>query len=100
MPEYDNLLLSHADRTRIIADADRSKVFLSAGRVQATILVDGFVAGTWKIERAKRAATLMIEPFSSLATRDRDVLSEEGERLLRFIDDQAEARPGAVQVKF
>lgn len=48
IPEYDNLLIAYADRTRVIADADRPKVFLSAARVLGTILVDGFVAGTWK----------------------------------------------------
>ena len=53
VPDYDNLILSHADRRRVIADEYRSKVFLSAGRVRATFLVDGFVCGTWKIRRTR-----------------------------------------------
>ncbi len=91
VPEYDNLLLSHADRTRIIADADRPKVFLSAGRVRSTILVDGFVSGVWKIEREKRAARLIIEPFRPITPADQLALVEEGERLLRFAEDTAES---------
>lgn len=90
VPAYDNLLVSHANRTRIIADEDRSKVFLSAGRVQPTILVDGFVAGTWKTERVKTHATLSIEPFAPLAAEVESVLFAEGERLLRFIEAEAE----------
>ncbi len=87
VPEYDNLVLSHADRRRIVADEDRKKVFLSAARVRATFLIDGFVAGVWKIEKTKKSAALVVEPFTPLAPRDRDTLAEEGERLLRFATD-------------
>lgn len=90
IPEYDNLLIGHADRARVIADEFRPKVFLSAGRVRSTFLVDGFVRGAWKIERAKKSAALIIEPFADLTDSDRAGLIEEGERLLRFIEDKAE----------
>jgi hypothetical protein len=90
IPEYDNLVLAHADRTRIIADEHRSKVFLSAGRVRSTFLVDGFVAGAWKAERTKNTAALIIEPFIPLSAQDREALTGEGERLLRFIEDSAQ----------
>lgn len=63
-------------------------IFLSAARVRATFLVDGFVAGTWRTERSGTLATLMIEPFAPLPAA-RDGLAEEGERLIRFSDDRA-----------
>ena len=91
VPEYDNLVLAHADRTRVIADEHRSRVFLSAARVRATFLLDGFVGGTWKIEKTKGTATLVIEPFEPLPEEARDALLEEGERLIRFVEDDAEA---------
>ena len=53
LPDYDNLLLAHADRTRVISDAHRPKVGTANLRILATFLVDGMVSGTWKIERAK-----------------------------------------------
>ena len=87
VPEYDNLVLSHADRRRVIADGDRKAVFLSAARVRATVLVDGFVAGAWRIEKTRKSAALIVEPFAPLAPEDRDALAEEGERLLRFATD-------------
>ena len=87
MPEYDNLVRSHADRGRVISDEHRPKVFLSAGRVRATFLLDGFVRGAWKVEKAEGAATLVVEPFEPLSHKDRDALTEEGERLLRFVAD-------------
>ncbi len=85
VPDYDNLVLSHADRRRIISDEHRKKIFLSAARVRATFLIDGFVRGAWKVERARKTATLLIEPFGPLTTEDRDVLQDEGERLVRFV---------------
>jgi hypothetical protein len=91
LPEYDNLLLSHADRSRVISDEDRKKVFLSAGRVRATFLVDGSVAGTWRVERQREKAELVMEPFAPLSEAARETLIAEGERLVRFVEDGAEA---------
>lgn len=100
IPEYDNLIISHADRRRILPEAHRTKVFLSAGRVRATFLVDGMVAGTWKLEREMKKAgrgmqkttraTLVIEPFEPLRAQDEAELVEEGERLVTFIEEEAE----------
>ena len=89
LPEFDNLLLSHSNRTRVIADEHRSKVYLPGLRVAATFLVDGFVRGAWKIEKSKNAATLVIEPFDKLTKRDRAELIEEGEGLIRFVEPNA-----------
>ena len=89
LPEYDNFILSHADRSRVIPEKYKSNVFLSAGRVRATFLLNGFVAGTWKVERASGTARLIIEPFEPLAHQEQDALVAEAERLIRFIEDTA-----------
>jgi len=96
LPEYDNLLLSHNDRSRIIAQEHRARVFLPGLRVRGTILVDGFVAGVWKVEKAKSAATLVVEPFDTLTRRDRDALVDEGEALVRFLETKVKS----VKVEF
>jgi hypothetical protein len=84
MPEWDNLLLSHQDRGRIIADEHRARVFSFNGIIAATLLVDGFVRGTWRIERARGSATLRVELFGPIPRADRDAVAEEGARLLDF----------------
>ncbi len=61
------------------------------GMVPATVLVDGFVRGTWKAERTRKRATISIRPFVCLPKRDRDALVEEGERLVRFVGEDAES---------
>ena len=90
VPEYDNLVLSHADRSRIVPEEYRPSIYLSAGRVRATFLVEGFVRGAWRTERAGKAAALVIEPFEPLPREANDALTEEGERLVRFIEEGAE----------
>jgi hypothetical protein len=91
LPDYDNVLLAYAERSRVIAHEHRAAVFLTAGRVRATFLIDGFVDGTWRVEKHKGLAALVIEPFGRLATEDRDALVSEGEKLIRFVEDGAES---------
>ena len=91
LPEFDNILLSHANRTRIVADEFRSRVYLPALRVAATFLVDGFVQGVWKVEKVKSTATLVAEPFAPLTPQSRAALTGEAERLVRFIEPAAKS---------
>jgi hypothetical protein len=89
LPDYDNLLLGHADRTRVIPEAHRPRLATANLRVFATFLVDGFVTGTWKIERARSSARLVVEPFESLSRAVRAELEEEGRALVRFVESDA-----------
>jgi Winged helix DNA-binding domain len=85
LPEYDNALLSHEDRSRVIAPGETSRLWW-----KGTVLVDGFVAGTWKLEREKTGAALAIGPWSEWRKADRDAVAAEGERLLAFAAADAE----------
>jgi len=90
LPEFDNLVLAHDDRTRVIADEHRPLVTTKNLRVKATFLVDGIVAGTWTIDVKRRVATLRLAPFGTLTKRVAEELEAEGEALLRFAEPQAE----------
>ena len=92
LPEYDNLVLSHDDRSRVIADAHRSLIVSKNLQVRATFLVDGFVAGAWKVERTRKAATLVLEPFVKVTKKVRAELEREGLALLEFMERDAESR--------
>lgn len=70
LPRFDNLVLSHKDRTRIIADEHRPLV-IDGGWVKSTILVDGFVAGTWEVEKGRVVPELLTR-VSQAARRDVD----------------------------
>ena len=88
LPAFDNVLLAHADRTRIIAD-DHREIIAAHHLTCGTVLVDGFVCGAWRTERTRGTATLVIEPFASLSQEERAAVAGEGEHLVRFIDDGA-----------
>jgi len=89
LPEYDNLLLSFADRGRVIPDGRRPPLFPGNGAGFGTILVDGDHSGTWRLDRSREPAPLVIEPFARLSTSDADELAAEGARLLEFITGTA-----------
>jgi hypothetical protein len=82
--EWDNLLLSHDDRSRVLSDRHRAQVFTANGLVRGTALLDGFVAGTWTLERGRTQARLAVTPFVRWPAAARAALHEEGLGLLGF----------------
>jgi hypothetical protein len=90
LPTWDAALLVHARRTQILPERFRPLIFgTKTPNSFPTFLVDGAVAGTWRVERAKDAAKLRVEPFEPLPRGARAELAEEGERLLRFHEPDA-----------
>ena len=85
LARFDAAILGHAapERTRILPEAYRKAVIFSA-EVWTTFLVDGMVAGRWRIAGRPKEAILELLPFKRLARADRAALVEEGERLVRF----------------
>jgi hypothetical protein len=81
--EYDNLILSHDDRTRVMAEADRQRLFRQLNSFPGSVLLDGFVSGAWRVKRAGGTATVTIELFRDrVPARDRDALEAEARRVL------------------
>ncbi|MFH9013303.1 winged helix DNA-binding domain-containing protein [Streptomyces sp. NPDC017943] len=78
LPEFDNLLLSHADRTRVVPPEHRGRSW-QGNVAHRTLLVDGFLAGLWRLDED----ALVIEPFGRLARAAREEVVAEGERMLR-----------------
>jgi hypothetical protein len=87
LPEYDNALLSHADRTRIVSDEHRKGLQTVNGVGPNTFLIDGFVSGTWRIMQDRTSATLLLDPLMPLSEEQRAALEEEGYRMLAFAAD-------------
>jgi hypothetical protein len=89
--DFDNLLLSHADRGRVITEECRQQDFEPHGPVPRLVLLDGFTAATWTVESGKGTASLLISPFGRLSTRDKSALATEGRSLLAFLAPKAAA---------
>jgi hypothetical protein len=92
LARWDSLLLSHATktRTRVIADGDRAAVFTKNADVLPTFLVDGFVAGTWELERTDGKAAIRLRALRRLERSSRDALAEEADRLLGLVAPDAD----------
>jgi hypothetical protein len=86
--EFDNLLLSHADRSRVVHPDHLQRVYTINGIFPGSVLIDGFVAGMWRLAKeggrggGRGAATLTIELFGS--ARERAQVRREAERMLAF----------------
>jgi hypothetical protein len=81
---FDNLILSHADGTHVLPREHRPKVMTQNGLIAGLVLVDGFVAGNWRIKATKKAATLTVATFGPKPYNKRDAakIIKNAERLL------------------
>ena len=80
LPEFDNLLLAHADRRRVIPHDHPVPLWPGNGGTQGTLLIDGIWDATWKITQGG----LAISHFRDLTAAEKAGISAEGARLLAF----------------
>lgn len=93
LPEFDNVLLSYADRSRIMSEEFRKRLFgVKNGVFPGTFLVDGFLRGSWRITKQRKAATLTISPWAKVSKKDSAALAREGERMLEFAAPTADTK--------
>ena len=87
LPAFDSALLAHLYNGRIVAPEHVDAVYNRKNAMcKSTFLVDGFVAGTWRVERKK----LVVEPFAALSPKVRREVDAEGARLLDWWLDREE----------
>jgi hypothetical protein len=80
LPKWDNVLLAFADRTRVLPEQYRKTVIRMNGDVAQTFLVDGFVAGVWRVENGR----VVLAPFTALSRSAQRELEDEAGRLEAF----------------
>ncbi|QEV21045.1 winged helix DNA-binding domain-containing protein [Streptomyces alboniger] len=83
LPEFDNLLLSHADRARVVPPAYKGRTW-KGNFAYCVFLLDGFLAGVWRLaeDAGNGRAVLTIEPFGKPGRAEREELTREAERML------------------
>ena len=87
LPEYDNVLLSHADRSRFVRPEHRADTAAAFAGATGSVLHDGTLRGAWRLDRDKGSgtATLTVRPLGALSATDEAAVTAEGTGLLRFI---------------
>jgi hypothetical protein len=88
LPEYDNVLLGHADRSRFGADERVAGLFGERPIGLGTILVDGTVCGTWRVRRDREGAIMDIQTVDPLSPADGADVEDEGAALLDVLADR------------
>jgi Winged helix DNA-binding domain len=88
LPDYDNVLIGYADRSRIVSEPDIKRLW-GVTRSFRAVLVDGMVAASWSIARKKGMAQLMVSPFRKLLKRQLREIETEGAAFLKFMDPGA-----------
>ena len=88
LPQYDNVFLSHDDRSRILVD----DVTIDELAWKGGVLIDGFVSAAWRIRREKKTATMTVTLYVPVTGEQRAEVEAEGERLLTFMTPDAESR--------
>ncbi|WP_098025317.1 winged helix DNA-binding domain-containing protein [Streptomyces sp. st115] len=86
LPEFDNVLLGHADRTRVIPAVNKGRNGVG-NQAYGTVLIDGFFDAVWRIEREGGAALLTVQPLRSLARAERAEITDEAARMLAVMTD-------------
>jgi len=95
LPEYDNLLLSYAERSRVIPHSRPVPLPPGNGASVGTLLIDGCWQADWRIRKDSvrdEGAVLEVHPFVPLSAADRDAVAAEGQRLLGFVRPADTAR--------
>jgi hypothetical protein len=88
--DFDNLLLAHADRSRIITADYRHHTHRPQGPAPQAVLIDGFTAAEWSHTHSADTDTLTITAHHPLDEDTASALTEEGHRLLKFLTDDAQ----------
>jgi hypothetical protein len=95
LPEFDNLILSHADRTRIVPERHRERVTKNLDKI--FFLVDGMVAGTCRLERDRTSTSLTVKPYEELSRADRAAVIDEAERMMEWMTEDGKSREVRVE---
>ncbi|MER5611768.1 winged helix DNA-binding domain-containing protein [Streptomyces sp. NPDC002215] len=97
LPEFDNVLLGHADRTRVIPPRFHGRNG-NGNQSYGTVLVDGFLAAVWRLGDGggpgSGAGTLTVQPLGTPGRADRDAVTEEAVRMLSVMAPSADGTDG------
>jgi hypothetical protein len=86
--EYDNVFLSHAERSRITGD----QAWGAAYARRRAFFVDGFLAGSWQVGQTGSTATLRLDPVVTIQPTATEALLAAAESMLAFLTPSATSR--------
>lgn len=85
LAKFDPLMMAHWDKQLYLPKQHHRTVFQMAGQVEATVLIDGIVAGIWRITTKGKFGTIAIQPFRDFTAREVVRIDKESQRLRRAL---------------
>jgi hypothetical protein len=85
---FDPYLLGYRDRGLVLDPRYARRIQAGGGFIQPAVIVDGRVAGTWRLTRdarPRRTARVTVEPFTTLPEASRAGLEAEAADIGRFL---------------
>ena len=86
LPKFDPLLLGHKDKSHVLKSEYLKEVFRPVGDIAATVLVDGYIKGTWNYKKTKNRLTVNVSPFEKLEKDNLEKIRRETEALGEFME--------------
>jgi Winged helix DNA-binding domain len=83
LPEYDNVFLAHADRSRIVDPEGKPRLGFGDGRFFKLVLVGGFLRAAWRVVDGE----IVVKPARRLSKREASAVEAEGRRLAAFLGE-------------
>ena len=90
VPDFDAVTQGHQDRARVVPAQHAPRIASKNLQVPPMLLVDGFVAGTWKLEAKRKTATVTVAVFDKFSTKDRKAVEVEAIALAKAFEPAAE----------
>jgi hypothetical protein len=91
LADFDNVLLSHADRSRFVGEADRGAFTYQDGPYPGMLIADGIAVGQWHVQRDEGAATMVLRLIRPLSPDEEAAVRSEADGVLRFTFPDASA---------
>lgn len=84
LPPFDEYTVAYKDRSAILDASFAKRVNAGGGILNAIVVVNGIVVGTWKRTLGK-SVDIAISPFGELSARDLRAIEQAKTRYLRFL---------------
>lgn len=91
LADFDAAVLNRADRTGIVRPQHVKLVASKNLIVSPTVLVDGVVVGTWRVEVRRKTATVSVRLFEAVSARNRKAIEVEAVSAAMFLAPEAQA---------
>ena len=92
VPAFDPLLLAHREKTDLLPESLRKRIYAAAAWVYPAVLVNGAIAGKWQYERTSKSMTVTIEPFQKITKQAQRAIEREADYFAKIIGRTAEVR--------